>query len=420
MFKLGESMENLKIDFKEFILDNGLKIIILKRDCKFFNLNFGIKIGSAYEFDNERGFSHFIEHMLFRSNLKFSNYEVNKILEFLGGDYDAFTDYGSTIFTIRGLCCDLEKSIELISSMVRYPKFDDKEMYIERDVIISEIESCIADYEEYSFIKLNEESFENSHLKYDIAGTKETIKNIVSEDLRRFYEKYYVSNNSFMVVISSYDESYVINLLKKYFDSWQSKELLHKKLIEESNIPKKIVTEKKDLELSTVTYLFTFNNLLQHEKIFLKIAEYKLGGGSNSILFKRVREENGLAYDIYTQLELSDEFKGMYIFCATNDQNVDEVIKIIDSCIEDIKNCKNYFDDYSLQLMKKLQLMSIYSILEDNEKLGLYLLDKMIYKKNINDYLDDLSMIEKVSSEELMNVCKKYFNNPTIHILKGK
>lgn len=420
MFKLGESMENLKIDFKEFILDNGLKIIILKRDCKFFNLNFGIKIGSAYEFDNERGFSHFIEHMLFRSNLKFSNYEVNKILEFLGGDYDAFTDYGSTIFTIRGLCCDLEKSIELISSMVRYPKFDDKEMYIERDVIISEIESCIADYEEYSFIKLNEESFENSHLKYDIAGTKETIKNIVSEDLRRFYEKYYVSNNSFMVVISSYDESYVINLLKKYFDSWQSKKLLHKKLIEESNIPKKIVTEKKDLELSTVTYLFTFNNLLQHEKIFLKIAEYKLGGGSNSILFKRVREENGLAYDIYTQLELSDEFKGMYIFCATNDQNVDEVIKIIDSCIEDIKNCKNYFNDYSLQLMKKLQLMSIYSTLEDNEKLGLYLLEKIIYKKNINDYLDDLSMIEKVSSEELMNVCKKYFNNPTIHILKGK
>ena len=413
-------MENLKIDFKEFILDNGLKIIVLKRDCKFFNLNFGIKIGSAYEFDNERGFSHFIEHMLFRSNLKFSNYEVNKILEFLGGDYDAFTDYGSTIFTIRGLCCDLEKSIELISSMVRYPKFDDKEMYIERDIIISEIESCIADYEEYSFIKLNEESFENSHLKYDIAGTKETIKNIVSEDLRRFYEKYYVSNNSFMVVISSYDESYVINLLKKYFDSWQSKELLHKKLIEESNITKKIVTEKKDLELSTVTYLFTFNNLLQHEKIFLKIAEYKLGGGSNSILFKRVREENGLAYDIYTQLELSDEFKGMYIFCATNDQNVNEVIKIIDSCIEDIKNCKNYFNDYSLQLMKKLQLMSIYSTLEDNEKLGLYLLEKIIYKKNINDYLDDLSMIEKVSSEELMNVCKKYFNNPTIHILKGK
>ena len=413
-------MENLKIDFKEFILDNGLKIIVLKRDCKFFNLNFGIKIGSAYEFDNERGFSHFIEHMLFRSNLKFSNYEVNKILEFLGGDYDAFTDYGSTIFTIRGLCCDLEKSIELISSMVRYPKFDDKEMYIERDIIISEIESCIADYEEYSFIKLNEESFENSHLKYDIAGTKETIKNIVSEDLRRFYEKYYVSNNSFMVVISSYDESYVINLLKKYFDSWQSKELLHKKLIEESNITKKIVTEKKDLELSTVTYLFTFNNLLQHEKIFLKIAEYKLGGGSNSILFKRVREENGLAYDIYTQLELSDEFKGMYIFCATNDQNVNEVIKIIDSCIEDIKNCKNYFNDYSLQLIKKLQLMSIYSTLEDNEKLGLYLLEKIIYKKNIDDYLDDLSMIEKVSSEELMNVCKKYFNNPTIHILKGK
>ena len=57
-------MENLKINFKEFILDNGFKILVLNKQCKFFNFNLGIKIGSAYETDNERGFSHFIEHMV--------------------------------------------------------------------------------------------------------------------------------------------------------------------------------------------------------------------------------------------------------------------------------------------------------------------------------------------------------------------
>ena len=70
--------------------------------------------------------------------------------------------------------------------------------------------------------------------------------------------------------------------------------------------------------------------------------------------------------------------------------------------------------------MKKLQLMAIYSTIENNEKLGLYLLDKLIYHKNIHKYLEDLELIEKMNSHELMDICKKYLNDPTIHILKRK
>lgn len=413
-------MENLEINFKEYVFDNELKVILLKKDCKFFNFNFGIKVGSAYELDDERGYSHFIEHMLFRSNLKFSDYEVNRIIEFLGGDYDAFTDYGTTTFIINGLCSDIEKAIELISSMIMNPKFDDNEINIERDIIISEIDSCKADYEEFSFIRLNEVAFKESYLKYDVAGTKEILNKVRREDLQRFYDKYYVPNNAYIVLVSPYDEDYIIDLLKKYFNSWQRKALTQDSLFHESNIPIKVVTEKKDLDMSTITYLFTFDTLQQQEEIFLKIIEYKLGGSSNSILFKKVREEEGLAYDIYTQLEISDEFKGMYIFCATNDKNIDKVIEIINNCIEEIKSCENHFDEYNLQLMKKLQLIAIYSTIENNEKLGLYLLDKVIYRKNIYKYLDDLQTIENMNSCELMDICRKYLNNPTIHILKRK
>lgn len=413
-------MKNLEINFKEFILDNGLKIILLKKDCRFFNLNLGIKIGSAYELDSERGYSHFIEHMLFRTNLKFSKYEVNRIIEFLGGDYDAFTDYGTTVFTINGLSSDLEMAIKLTSSMIMYPKFDETEINIERDIIISEIDSCRADYEEFSFIRLNEIAFKESYLKYDVAGTKEILDKIRRYDLQTFYNNYYIPNNTYIVLVSPYDEDYVIDLLTKYFNSWQKKALTHSSLLHESNIPIKIVTEKSDLDMSTITYLFTFNTLQQHEEIFLKIIEYKLGGSPNSILFKKVREEEGLAYDIYTQLDLSDEFKGMYIFCSTNNKNIDKVIEIIDSCIDEIKNFGDHFNEYNLQLMKKLQLMAIYSTIENNEKLGLYLLDKLIYHKNIFKYLEDLQTIDKMNTYELMDICRRYLNNPTIHILKRK
>ena len=163
-----------------------------------------------------------------------------------------------------------------------------------------------------------------------------------------------------------------------------------------------------------------FKDLQQGEKILLKLAEYKLGGGSNSILFKKVRDEEGLAYDIYTQLEISDEFKGMYIFCTTGKENIDRARKIIDECILEIKNCSYNFDYYNLNLMKKLQLIAIYSILEDNRKLGLYLIDKLLYDKNIESYMEDLEKIGNINKRQIMEVCKKYFNNPTVHILKGK
>lgn len=413
-------MENLKINFREFTLSNGLKLITLKRESRFFNFNFGIKIGSAYETDNERGFSHFIEHMLFRSNSRFRDYEINKIIEFLGGDYDAFTDYGSTILSINGLCDDLERSIELFSSMIISPEFNDEEMDIERDVIISEINSSNANYEDFSFSKLNEEAFVNSHVKYDIAGNKKILTGIISSDLRRFHSKYYVPNNAYAVVISSYHENIVVDLFNKYFGSWQNKELIHRDLICESNIPKTIVTRKLDLEVSTITYLFTFNDLKESDKILLKLSEYKLGGGPNSILFKEVRDKAGLAYDIYTHLELSDEFKGMYIFCTTNNEDIDKVKEIIDRCIDNIKECNDNFDNYNLDLMKKLQLISIYSIFEDHSKLGLYLIEKMIGKKDVEAYLEDLRIIDEISFEQLTEACKKYFNNPTVHILKRK
>ena len=110
----------------------------------------------------------------------------------------------------------------------------------------------------------------------------------------------------------------------------------------------------------------------------------------------------------------------MYIFCTTGKENIDRARKIIDECILEIKNCSYNFDYYNLNLMKKLQLIAIYSILEDNRKLGLYLIDKLLYDKNIESYMEDLEKIGNINKQQIMEVCKKYFNNPTVHILKGK
>ena len=96
-------MFKLNFDIKKHQLENGLEVLTIKKDTKIASLNIGVKVGSLYENINEKGISHYIEHMLFKGTTSRSFEELNDDLEFLGGEYNAYTDYTSTVYTISCL-----------------------------------------------------------------------------------------------------------------------------------------------------------------------------------------------------------------------------------------------------------------------------------------------------------------------------
>jgi len=105
-------MIKLNFDVKRHKLENGLEVLTIKKDTKISSVNIGIKVGALYEEIKEKGIAHFIEHMLFKGT-KTKNYEeLNDELEFLGGEYNAYTDYTSTVYTISVLMRSLK--IQLI------------------------------------------------------------------------------------------------------------------------------------------------------------------------------------------------------------------------------------------------------------------------------------------------------------------
>ena len=72
-----------------------LEVITIKKDTQIASINIGVKVGALYENLNEKGISHFIEHMLFKGTNIRSNEKLNDELEALGGEYNAYTDYYS-------------------------------------------------------------------------------------------------------------------------------------------------------------------------------------------------------------------------------------------------------------------------------------------------------------------------------------
>ena len=168
-------MIKLNFDINKKVLENGLKVITVKKDTKIASINIGVNIGAMYERMDEKGISHFIEHMLFKGTSSRSNEELNEELEYLGGEYNAYTDYASTVYTISCLEDEIKNATILLGDMIINSNFPEDEIEKERSVILAEIRTSKDDIEDLSFKKTSEVAFDKSYLKFDVIGFEENV-----------------------------------------------------------------------------------------------------------------------------------------------------------------------------------------------------------------------------------------------------
>lgn len=411
-------MKRWTFDENTIILPNGLKVITIKKDTRLASINIGVNIGSLYEDEKELGMSHFVEHMLFKGTKNRSNEQLNRELEFLGGDYNAYTDYISTVYSITCLDEEFEKGIELLSDMVLNSSFDEKEMKKEKGVVLSEIKSDKDDIEDLSISRTHEYAFDKSALRNSIAGTEEHVKGFKRKQVYDFYKKYYTPDNCVIVTVSAFSHEQMQKIITDLFGKWEGKSHKKAEIIKEEN--KNIVktTYKSQIEQGTVTYLYAFKQVCEKDKLPLKILSYKLAESSNSILFRELREERGLAYDVYSQMDLDENVNTMNIFTSVREESIDEVIEVIDKAILDIKNKDINFDEDMLCMMKKTHKTGVVSTLEDCSSLCSYVLVQSLAGKDITEFINSMEELETLTGEDIYRVCNKYLNKPTIHILK--
>lgn len=410
-------MEKGIFDLRTFNLKNGIKLVSIKKDTQLASIHIGVKIGSIYENKEEKGISHFVEHMLFKGTKNRSNEELNEALEQRAGEYNAYTDYNCTVYSISALNEELEPSVELLSDMLQNSVFSKEEMDKERGVILAEIRTSKDDVEEYSFNKALEIAFKNSSIKIDTIGKSSTVKKFTKEQLFNYYKTYYVPNNTFISIVSPNEHDDMFMLVEKYFNNWESAQFERGKVISENNLPNKKISYKKHIEQSTIIYLYTFHNLTKREELALRILNYKLGESANSLLFRKLREEKGLAYDVYSELDTTNSVKMLMIYTAVNEEDVNESIEIIESILRDIMDEKIIFDERNIALMRKVIKTALAGTLEDSTELSNYILHQIVDEEDIYEFIKDMKRMENINNIDIYNIARKVLKNPTVHIL---
>lgn len=411
-------MVKLNFDIKKIVLENGLKVITIKKDTKIASVNVGVSVGAMYENLNEKGISHFIEHMLFKGTTSRSNEKLNEELEYLGGEYNAYTDYDSTVYTISCLEEEIENGIKLLGDMMINSNFPEEEIEKERSVILAEIRTSKDDIEDLSFKKTDEVAFEKSHLRYDVIGIEKNVDNFKRDDLLNFYNENYGPNNSIVTIVSSFEHDKALKLIEESFKDWKRVNNRKVNIELEKNKNVEVTSYKNEIEQSTIVYLYTFNDLKKDDEISLRILNHRLGESANSLLFREVRENRGLAYDIFTHLDISKDSKVLYIYTSVGDEDVVEAKNAIDSVIEDIhlKNIK--FTDRDLEIMKKVHKTAVISTLEDSAELCNYILHQELEEEDLLEFVKDMERINNIEKEQIYEIASKVLKDPTIHILR--
>jgi len=412
-------MVKINFDVKKHKLENGLEVITIKKDTQISSINIGVKVGALNESLNEKGISHYIEHMLFKGTKNRTFQKLNDDLEALGGEYNAYTDFSQTVYSISCLEEELKSAIEILSDMLICSKFPEEEIEKERGVILAEIRSSKDSVEDFSFKKINEVAFKHSSLRYDVAGLDENVKSFTKKELYEYYKKYYIPNNSLITMVSSLSHEEAFEEISKHFSKWEPKEKIELIVKDEKNRNIKKVTTKENIELCTIIYLFTFYDLDKNYELPLRILNHRLGESANSLLFREVRENRGLAYDIYSHLDITQNVRTLYVYTAVDEEDIDDAANAIEEIFKDIKFRNIIIGENDLNVMKKVHKTAVISTLEDSVELCSYILSQSLEGEDIFEFLKDMDRLNTITADEIYEVANKVLNDPTIHILKS-
>lgn len=401
----------------DYRLKNGLRVITLKKPGTLMAVNMGFATGALDDEKEVKGIAHFMEHMLFTGTVKRNHDRLNEDLESLGGDSNAFTDLVSTVVSVSALESELDNALDLISDIVRNSVIDEKELERERAVILSEYREDLEDIESVSYDRLYAAAFPDDELKLSVIGTEKTISNITRDRLLKHYKENMTPSNSVLVIVSPWQEYRVRDAVEKYFSDWTGPDALMRIRKSVESVKGLSRTVKENSEVSTVTCIYSLGEADERSEMALRILNHKLGDSDNSLLFKEVRLKRGLAYDIYSNLDLTDGVGTLEIYCACETGHADEVAEIIKETVEGIKNGTVEIKDRALDIMKKVTKTNVAHLLDDTESLSHYILGNALEHRSLLRYEEDFEMMEKITVQDLRDCAVRYLNDETIHIM---
>lgn len=316
--------------------------------------------------------------------------------------------------------CVFERTCKLLSEVIFEPLVDDGKFlseYVEseKEKLLASIARRNNSKRHYALDKCKKIMCENEPYGVASYGSIESVENIDSASLYKFYEYLLDTANVELFYVGSQPEEKVERIIEDMFSSFGEKKyrtLSYPSAISVKGV--KNITEEADYKQSVLVMGYrTGITAESEEKYAFTLFNSVFGSGVNSKLFKIVREKMHLCYYASCVPELS---KGVAFISSGIDSKNEEITK--NAIIEQLQSVANGdFSDEDIDDCKKSLANAYRELYDSADGLCGWYLSKVIFGDN--DTIEEVSYkIQKVTKEEIMNVARK-MQLDTVFVLRG-
>lgn len=396
------------MNIEHFTLTNEFKTYIYEEHSNpLISAALFVKSGSAFEQKDEIGFSHFIEHLVFKSTKKFPKNSIMEKISNIGGSINAYTSHDITCFYITLPSNYFETAIEALAELCQHANFSKKEFEIEKKIVIEELKQSHNNPIEFFTESILEHYYIKGPYKNPIGGSLENLKDVTAKDLRDFYTKYYLPNNSFLVVSGDLKLEQSKFLIKKYFHEWQNRPVkirtpLH--IINENNFKTFTHQAKNDV------LAFTLPEVKESHPDFypLIILAKAFTIGKSSRIYKRLYENEDLT-DLVKYYSYNGKYSGIGLILIIPKQK-NKLNKITDIFLQELSLLIRFGLSFTEIESHKRELIYEHKYTFEHVESLTQNIGSFIQNKQVKDFANYEKDINNVSKQQINEVLRKYYN----------
>lgn len=414
---------SLDVDQQITTLPNGIRILSIEVPGDLFYLQWGVLAGTEHEHDShEIEAFHLLEHMNggFTSSKYPSEKEALRMMSLMGVQSNARTTEMETSYYASGLRQYAEKIIDVL--LLSYIDFHlDRETFNgERSSVVEEIEgeidSTFQDFNEY----VNRTIFAGTSRAITSVERLKSTSSLTPEDLLRIRDKYYTSNQTF-VIISCRDVKKFVPLIMEYLlDVPLSKSLPPVILLSRPPGPMIRTMEVKSDQGKIVLCIPVNHTYFDWERYpITRLANIFAGGGFSSRLMNILRLEMGLIYRVEFDLEfhpLDPSMSMLSIEIRALSHDLDTVLKTLIKEIRSIQEEGITDEEYKLSLSQIQTSASEMSLIHTPERYVDNYRNAFIWRDSFDSNEEDLNEMQRLTKEELSDQARILFAQENIYI----
>lgn len=255
--------------------------------------------GSRDESKLESGFTHFLEHMLFKGTGRRSAYQIAQEVERVGGYLNAFTEKEITCFYCTLPAESAELAIDVLSDMYFASVLDPGEIEKEKSVVVNEIQTMEDNPEEKGHQMFIEGLWDGHSLSRKITGEAADVQGIGREALERFYRERFVPANTVVTAAGRLDPQRILERLNRAFPVRSEPPGLNHRNPPDRNRNWRLAADK--FEQAHLYAGISYRSARDPREYFKDLVFNTLFGESmSSRLFQHLREAKGLCYSVYS------------------------------------------------------------------------------------------------------------------------